>query len=804
MIWLRRFLAVLFGLLTVPLIIAALLLLHVNSTVLNPNFYIDQLRRGDAYTFAYDVVLPRAVDEAAKSAQALPFDVVPLAREAAATAKEVFPPAWLQERAESLIITVLPYVFGDTEGFVIVVPLRDRVEAAGPALKGFVRRSNLFNIGYDQVLQPTLDGFLARGDLPLPISVTSAEVVSTVKEVFPPVWLNARLDETVDALVPYLAGRQQSFVIVVPLKDRVDAAGPALKSFIRRNQVFDALYDQALPSAIDGFLQGGQLPIPVPVTGAELAADVKVVLPPSWLNDRLDQIVDTILPYVTGEQDGFLLVVPVADRVEALRDLVKDLLRRGDARGFLLDTVVGPLVAQNLGEQAQLPLGLSITSEELKGILTAAFTEEWVEGRLTDFVNVTADYLSGKTESLALTIPLDEPKVRAVPALADLVERKLREALGKLPECTLGQLAQLDLSKVEQEGLPCRPPGLDVEQFKALLGADFMKQMVATVVDQLPNSFAATAKDLRNLLGEDQMRVITDVRNVVINGFRFSENDLKMLLAQLNYGDHQPSWETLDDASKQLAVAASEYVARLEEVRGLIENGLAFTDRDLKMLLAQVAYDDRQPAWDTLDEAARERIVAETASVAQLEEARGWIKDGFTFTDQDLRSLLAEGEAAQDFASFDQARRVLGQVRAFAWLAWAVPGLLLLLIGLLGGRRLWSKVAWAAFFLAVPSAIVLVLAGPTYTIAARPVLQAALSEATAGATGLALVLTEKATSMALAASDDFFSGLATQALVLLLLSIAAPLFFAFLWPRMVPRRAPATVPPPSTRERPGS
>jgi hypothetical protein len=112
-----------------------------------------------------------------------------------------------------------------------------------------------------------------------------------------------------------------------------------------------------------------------------------------------------------------------------------------------------------------------------------------------------------------------------------------------------------------------------------------------------------------------------------------------------------------------------------------------------------------------------------------------------------------------------------------------VPALLLLLIGLLGGRRLSSVIAWAAVVLAIPCAIVYALAGPVYGSVARPILQDVLADVTRGGAGVYQVLSEKGTSMALSVADAFASGLATQAVALLLLSAGA-LLVAFLLPRL--------------------
>ncbi|MSQ40889.1 MAG: hypothetical protein EXR55_04390 [Dehalococcoidia bacterium] len=136
MIWVRRFFAVLLILLFLPLFFAALFLLHVNATVLSADFYVKELRKAALPVFLYDQLLPTAFDEFAAESWKLSVDPTKVRTKAIGAFREVFPPQWLQDRMESVVIEVVPYVTGETEGFSIAVPVRDRLVALGGALQG--------------------------------------------------------------------------------------------------------------------------------------------------------------------------------------------------------------------------------------------------------------------------------------------------------------------------------------------------------------------------------------------------------------------------------------------------------------------------------------------------------------------------------------------------------------------------------------------------------------------------------------------------------------------------------------------
>jgi hypothetical protein len=52
MIWIRRFLALILVLFFVPSLLLTVLALRVNDTVLEPEFWIEELQKADVYNFA--------------------------------------------------------------------------------------------------------------------------------------------------------------------------------------------------------------------------------------------------------------------------------------------------------------------------------------------------------------------------------------------------------------------------------------------------------------------------------------------------------------------------------------------------------------------------------------------------------------------------------------------------------------------------------------------------------------------------------------------------------------------------------
>ena len=75
MIWIRRLIAVVLGILMIPLLVVTLLSLRVNDTFLEEQFYKDQLVEADIYNFLYSDALTVAIDQEIEEAGGLPLGV---------------------------------------------------------------------------------------------------------------------------------------------------------------------------------------------------------------------------------------------------------------------------------------------------------------------------------------------------------------------------------------------------------------------------------------------------------------------------------------------------------------------------------------------------------------------------------------------------------------------------------------------------------------------------------------------------------------------------------------------------------
>ena len=218
-----------------------------------------------------------------------------------------------------------------------------------------------------------------------------------------------------------------------------------------------------------------------------------------------------------------------------------------------------------------------------------------------------------------------------------------------------------------------------------------------------------------------------------------------------------------------------------------------FTDGDLKASLTP----EEAEAFDSFrDTVAGGFVIDEGFLRGQLDEEefrqlqgfRETLRDGIVYSSAMLREDLAK-EDAEGLDILDAARSALSTFDNLKFLVYVVWGILLAGIGFLGGRRWWSRLAWAALPLGAAGLLLFIATGPLYGSFAEPGLDQSLEQLKEGQdpAGLQVILTDKAFDVGKTAMRGFFSGVKTQALIIaftgLVLSVGAVLWGLVLGPR---------------------
>ena len=224
------------------------------------------------------------------------------------------------------------------------------VDALDPAfLKKELDRIDAYDFAHEVLLPLALEEALAEqrdwlpdnfADVELPAEVEAQRVLlRLLRDVFPPEYLRHEAEQAIDAIMPYLAGRSETFQLRFALAERLDAAlahAPGEPSPVERafreldlgrvlvDGAFAAFEREALSAAAEAGVERD-------IAAAGLAR----VVPDrdaaaQWFTAELSRAIDELRPYLAGDADSFAVEVRFDERAR-LAAVLAEMLRRDPA-----------------------------------------------------------------------------------------------------------------------------------------------------------------------------------------------------------------------------------------------------------------------------------------------------------------------------------------------------------------------------------------------------------------------------------------------------------------------------------------
>ncbi len=565
---------------------------------------------------------------------------------------------------------------------------------------GQLEQADVYNFVYDEALPEALDEVALEGQtgLPLDFAVLKPHIVDFARETLPPEWLQAQAEAALGEIVPYAVGDTAHFNLSLPLKDRVAAGLQAFSTTLQQEGVFSSVYNGILDQAFsEASLAEAGLAGPFALNDAELTDIVTTVIPEDWVLQQFDGAIQEVTPYFTGDAEHFTVTVALAGRLDALEPVAAEILAREVTYNYIFDNVIAPAVLANSGQLGSL--SDLLTEADVAGVLKEALPLEWYRARVGEIARDIFAYLRGEQDTVQIVIPVGDRWPVVAAALTDVIDQKMAARWDSLPTCSAAELVEIVLNPLSNFPPQCKPPLVTYAMFKASL--DFAVVLTPLLDSFLPQEFVITDAELRGMLsGDSGEDILAQGRDIIQNGFTYTDADLRADLGEAEY-------------------------ASLQEMRAVIAEGLAYSDADLHRAVA-----------DAGDEA-------------------GW-------------------------EQYQVVRASIGQGRSLFWLAWLVPVLLLAGIGALGGRSWRGRVIWAAAVLALGAVVAYIAFGPVFQAMAAPLINEALTTGTAGTGGIEGLFLGKMAQIAENSVASFVGGINIQALVVLGVAVVAILLAALL------------------------
>ena len=348
MIWLRRGGAAVLGIPLTALLLAALVLLRLNSTFLSPDFYADQLRQADIYRFAIDDVVPAAIDELRDRDPAeagVDLRENPIAASGLETARigaavrRALPPEELEALADPAVRATVAYVTGEQTAFTVDPPLGPVLRDIVHELLALLREAG----GYERLLERELEprireaaGGALASDAAAPGWMqrlfgsdegAGGRLSRVVLSVVTPEWFGDQVEQIAEALTAYLVGDTDGFTIHVRLGDeQADTAIAELRSVLRETDSADLVYTEILDPRVDEEVEETvELPYGVTVGREEVKAVLREAAPGPWVQQQADAVAGDVSSYVAGRSDGFSTEIALAARKQEAAQLLTTL-----------------------------------------------------------------------------------------------------------------------------------------------------------------------------------------------------------------------------------------------------------------------------------------------------------------------------------------------------------------------------------------------------------------------------------------------------------------------------------------------
>ena len=400
-------------------------------------------------------------------------------------------------------------------------------------------------------------------------------IVSSINSIVPPDWLQSNFESTGTGVGDYVTGKTDEFTISIPVDERVQAASNQITFVLNESDIYKMVMENQVRPVVSEASKN-ELPFDVTVNEDQLMASIQKIISKAWLTGQIDSVLGEVVPYAVGSEDTFSIVVKVDDRIEVAVAEVKSLMAEANAYEALFEGSIAPNISSSIGNSAKLPYGIEITDEEISSIIKKTAPPSWMQKTTESILDNATPYLVGKTDEFTISINIEPNKEEAVSDLMALAEQKLNTKLADLPDCDTDEVVNILNNPVA--GLPsCYPADPSLKQQMQSFTRSYVTTVISAVrpqiINTIPNSIDFDQNSLRQVVPAKALDSFDQGRDIVRDGYTFTEKDLENLIKQ-GAGDN--SWN------------------QVSKVRDSLSKGIQYKERDFRIHIETVTADGGQ------------------------------------------------------------------------------------------------------------------------------------------------------------------------------------------------------------------
>ena len=400
-------------------------------------------------------------------------------------------------------------------------------------------------------------------------------IVNSINTIVPSDWLQSNFESTVTGVGDYVTGKTDEFTISIPVDERVQAASNQITFVLNESDIYKMVMENQVRPVVSEASKN-ELPFDVSVNEDQLMASIQKIISKAWLTGQIDSVLGEVVPYAVGSEDTFSIVVKVDDRIEVAVAEVKSLMAEANAYEALFEGSIAPNISSSIGNSAKLPYGIEITDEEISSIIKKTAPPSWMQKTTESILDNATPYLVGKTDEFTISINIEPNKEEAVSDLMALAEQKLNTKLADLPDCDTDEVVNILNNPVA--GLPsCYPADPSLKQQMQSFTRSYVTTVISAVrpqiINTIPNSIDFDQNSLRQVVPAKALDSFDQGRDIVRDGYTFTEKDLENLIKQ-GAGDN--SWN------------------QVSKVRDSLSKGIQYNERDFRIHIETVTGDGGQ------------------------------------------------------------------------------------------------------------------------------------------------------------------------------------------------------------------
>ncbi|MBC8453026.1 MAG: hypothetical protein H8D69_00990 [Chloroflexi bacterium] len=450
---------------------------------------------------------------------------------------------------------------------------------------------------------------------------------------------------------------------------------------------------------------------------------IETLIPREYVKEKLEESLNGVVPYARGETDEFTIDLEVQERVRAVPDAVRDVVSDLNLSERIIEDLMVPQLDQFSDQVSTQALGIELTDSEIEAAAGEIFEPQWLEGQLFAAIDEITPYFAGDADSFNVVLQFDDRAVVIGRILKDklvsedtLYNLVFAQVIDPLIQQTVAQSTSVGfgISLTEQEVIDTfeiiAPRAWVSAQGEGVIDAliDYLignTDALEYTVDLSERKVAATTglqelarKKLEATLGgipacttpADALGATQDLASQQLPRC-VAGGQTTIDLAFNSFGpvmDAQVISFVAEQVPDEVAYSQADFESQVgggldtvDDLRGRIIEGVSFSDQDLVDALA----DEGNPQ-----------------SRADAEEALQILADGVLITEKNITDNLN----ASTLAQFNDVRGYAGTALSVRWLLWVLVLIPLFVIAVIGGRGWAGRLKWAGGVAAVCALIV--------------------------------------------------------------------------------------------------